>query len=176
MTGTIEVLTRETKEGRCALLRFAPSLRASFGDDLRRTFRSLLDDGIVHFIFDLTNVSDCESSSLGTFIGFHSTTRRRGGSVRIVLHADSHIAQLVRLLKLDRVVSLLDPDDPQASSKDFKAVLKIDDFLTADSATDETPALSIQERCFSEGTSISVSLLDPARDMGGRQACASLFA
>ncbi len=176
MTGAIEVLIRETTEGRCALLKFSPSLRASFGDDLRRTFRSLLDDGIVHFIFDLTNISDCESSSLGTFIGFHSTTRRRGGSIRLVLHPDSQVAQLVRLLKLDRVVSLLDPDDPQASAENFKAALKIDDFLTADSVAEETPAPVVVERSFAADADISVSLLDPVGDMGAQQAFVSLFA
>lgn len=176
MTGAFEVLTRETSDGRCAFLRFAPALRASFGDDLRQTFRSLLDEGITHFIFDLANVKDCESSSLGTFIGFHSTTRRRGGSIRLVLHPDSHVAQLVRLLKLDRVVSMLAPDDPKASSESFKPAPKIDDFLTAGSVAEEAPSASVQARSFAEGTEISVSLLDPAEDMGGEQAFASLFA
>lgn len=75
----------------------APGVRA-------RTFR-LIADGCPHLIIDLSGVTFCDSTGLGTLIGILRRVGREGGSLRLVAVSD-RLARLLHTTGMDAVLNI----------------------------------------------------------------------
>ena len=74
------------------------------GVDLFRTrFKSSLDEGHRHFVFDLRDLRFMDSASIGEMVASLKRAREQSGSVKLLISPGGTIDELIRLSAMDRV-------------------------------------------------------------------------
>jgi anti-sigma B factor antagonist len=66
---------------------------------LRTTMRRFIEDGSLKFILNLGNVNHIDSAGLGELITIYTSTRNRGGDVKL-LNLDKKAKDLLQMTKL----------------------------------------------------------------------------
>ena len=84
-------------------------------DKLQQVFRQLVAEGNLKLIIDLGNVSNLNSTALGTLVHIHTNYVNRGGRI-ILANLDKRITDLLTITKLARVFEI-GPDMAGALAK-----------------------------------------------------------
>jgi anti-sigma B factor antagonist len=79
---------------------------------LRNTIRNFLEHGHNQILLNLEDVDFIDSAGLGELVRTHASIRSRGGELKLV-NPSTHVRQLLRITKLDRVFDIL-PDEISA--------------------------------------------------------------
>jgi anti-sigma B factor antagonist len=91
--------------GGCAVLRIAGEVDVFTAPHLRERVIHLVDNGALHIIADLREVTFLDSTGLGALVGSLKRLRAREGSLTLVISAD-RIARIFRITGLHHVFVL----------------------------------------------------------------------
>ena len=73
----------------------------------RQRLLALISDGAQNVVIDLSGVDYIDSTGLGVLMGGAKRVRSAGGDIRLVT-AGSHLAKLIELTRLDRVLDMFE--------------------------------------------------------------------
>jgi len=73
-----------------------------FEQALRQQAREMIEDGFVHFVISLANVSYLDNSGLGQLCWIYTVAHNRGGDM-VLLRPTERIKRLLNITKLDTV-------------------------------------------------------------------------
>lgn len=76
--------------------------------NLEHFYREKLRDGCLQWELDLTRAGFVSSTMLGLLLAFNATVTRRGGSLAIIVAKDSHLMQLLKISRADRILNVAD--------------------------------------------------------------------
>jgi len=68
-------------------------------------FNQYLDNGVHHFVVDLTNLQHVNSTGLGIFITLFTKVKSRSGDL-FLCNPSTHVSNLMKITKLDTVFRL----------------------------------------------------------------------
>jgi anti-sigma B factor antagonist len=94
-----------TAGGDCAVLRIAGEVDVYTAPQLRERVIHLVDNGTLHIIADLRDVSFLDSTGLGALVGSLKRLRTGEGSLNLVINAD-RILRIFRITGLSQVFAL----------------------------------------------------------------------
>lgn len=94
-----------TAGGDCAILRIAGEVDVYTAPQLRQRVIHLVDNGALHIIADLRDVTFLDSTGLGALVGSLKRLRTREGSLKLVINAD-RILRIFRITGLTHVFAL----------------------------------------------------------------------
>ncbi len=83
-------------------------LDAFTAPNLRTRVDQLLDEGVHHFILDLSEVDFLDSAGLAVLVSVLKRARQAGGNVRLVRPKQEAGLRILRLTKFDRVFDMMD--------------------------------------------------------------------
>ncbi|MCX6080149.1 MAG: STAS domain-containing protein [Chloroflexi bacterium] len=75
---------------------------------LRKVCDKFIEDGIIHIVFDLGNVTMIDSAGLAVLISALKKTRLGGGDVRIIWPQVEAAARILKLTKFDQVFTSIE--------------------------------------------------------------------
>ncbi len=77
---------------------------------LRKACDDLIEQGIVHLVFDLSRVEIIDSSGLAVLVGALKRTRMLNGDVRLIWPRAEAAARVLKLTRFDQVFTSIEPD------------------------------------------------------------------
>ena len=83
-------------------------LDAFSAPDLRGQIERLLDQGVNHFVIDLSHVPFFDSAAMAVFVSALKRARQAGGDVKLVWPQEEAARRIIHLTKFDRVFDLTD--------------------------------------------------------------------
>lgn len=75
---------------------------------LRERFNHLIEDGVIHFVVDLSEVTFLDSAGMAALVSLLKQARSNGGDVSLVWPKLDAAKRILRLTKFDRVFTMLD--------------------------------------------------------------------
>lgn len=85
----------------------------------RETFNAFLEDGLVNFIIDLSNVLFLDSAGMAVLINLLKQSRQLGGNVTLVWPQEPAVRRTLSLTRFDHVFDMV--DSVEAAMKGFVA-------------------------------------------------------
>ncbi len=76
---------------------------------LRKICDEFIDAGVIHLVFNLTDVKMIDSAGLAVLVSALKRTRIGGGDVRLVWPREEAAARILKLTKFDQVFTSIDP-------------------------------------------------------------------
>lgn len=76
-------------------------------DSIKADLTKYIEDGIVHFLIDLTDLKHVNSTGLGIFITLYTRVRGKSGEM-VINNPSENIQNLLKITKLDSVFSITD--------------------------------------------------------------------
>lgn len=76
--------------------------------ELRKRLYMLLDDGVINFVVDLSDVSFMDSAGLSALVSVLTRSRQAGGDVKLVWPTEEAALRILHLTKFDRVFDITD--------------------------------------------------------------------
>lgn len=73
---------------------------------LEHYYREKLRDGWLQWELDLTQSGFFSSTMLGLLLAFNATVAKRGGLLSIIVAKDSHLMQLLKISRADRILNV----------------------------------------------------------------------
>ena len=86
-------------------VRLAGRLDCRSAGEVRETLHAVLDAGSGRLVVDLSGLELLDATGLGVLVGAHRRARLAGGDL-VLRGAPARIARLLRLARLDRVITL----------------------------------------------------------------------
>jgi hypothetical protein len=83
------------------------------GRDLCMQAKTLVEEGIKQWEISLTELTFCDSITLGICIMLHTTVRRFSGMIRFRVSCNSQVYNLMQISRLDRILTIVDPSMTQ---------------------------------------------------------------
>lgn len=75
---------------------------------LRERINTLMGEGVIKFVLDLTQISFLDSAGMAVLVTILKRTRELGGDVRLVWPQEEAARQILRLTKFDRAFTIMD--------------------------------------------------------------------
>ena len=101
--------------GNIPVLQLSGELDLNSVPDVRRAIRGLIDEGLVNFIINLTNLDFIDSSGLGVLVGGLARVREKQGEIKIVC-ANKRILRIFEMTRLTLLFELYADDEAAANS------------------------------------------------------------
>lgn len=76
---------------------------------LRKVCDEFIEAGVIHLVFNLTDVKMIDSAGLAVLISALKRTRLNGGDVRLIWPHEDAAARILKLTKFDQVFTSIDP-------------------------------------------------------------------
>jgi anti-sigma B factor antagonist len=80
---------------------------------LREHMDRLLDDGVVHYVVDLTDVSFLDSAGMAALVSLLKRARGSGGDVKLALPREEAARRILHFTHFDRIFEIVEM--PQAA-------------------------------------------------------------
>jgi len=90
------------------VVKLGDALDAFNAPELRGVLDGYLDQGVVHFVLDLSDTPMIDSAGFSVFVSLFKRTQMRGGSVRLVSPRHDGARRILSLTKFDRVFEMFD--------------------------------------------------------------------
>jgi len=105
MTNEIKV---NLKENTIRIVTLAPETRldAFSAPKFREKVQTLLDDGVIYLVFDLSQTPFLDSAGMAALVSALKQCRQRGGDVRMVWPQAEPVKRILSLTKFDRVFEM----------------------------------------------------------------------
>ena len=78
---------------------------------LRQKCDILLSEGVIHFVFDLSDVTMVDSAGLAVLVSILKKTRLKSGDVRLVWPKTEVAARILKLTRFDQVFVSIEAGD-----------------------------------------------------------------
>jgi anti-anti-sigma factor len=101
-------LTIETKHVEPDIVVLEMAGRITLGNDCRQvewTTNKLVNESRKKIIFDLTQITHLDSTGIGIIVTVAGQMKQAGGQLRVA-GANEHVAQLLKMTSVDRIVGL----------------------------------------------------------------------
>lgn len=105
----LAMMTFQSIEGNSKELtrvKLPPGFDANNWGQLERYYREKIGEGHLKWELDLTQLLFFSSSMLGLAIGFNTIVATRNGSLRLIVAKNSALAQLMKISKVDRILTV----------------------------------------------------------------------
>lgn len=101
-------ITVNRKENTIRIVTLAPETRldAFSAPKFREEVQTLLDDGIIYLVFDLSRTPFLDSAGMAALVSALKQCRQRGGDVRMVWPQAEPVKRILALTKFDRVFEM----------------------------------------------------------------------
>ncbi|GAB4530080.1 MAG: anti-sigma factor antagonist BldG [Anaerolineae bacterium] len=96
----------------------AGRLDANATPRLKEVLRTMTRDGSTNFVVDLRDVTFIDSTGLGVLTSLLRAARAADGTVRLVLHPDSALHNIISIVRFDHMFDLYETPDQALS--DFR--------------------------------------------------------
>lgn len=83
----------------------AGEIDVATASDLDQNLRVPIEDGRVHLVLDLTQVTFLDSSGLSVLVGCRNLVQKAGGTIRLVI-THPNVRKVLEITALDRVFSI----------------------------------------------------------------------
>ena len=106
---------RSLVAGNIPVLRLSGELDLNSVPDVRRSIRALIDEGLVNFIINLTDLDFIDSSGLGVLVGGLARVREKQGEIKITC-ANKRILRIFEMTRLTQLFELYPTEEEAARS------------------------------------------------------------
>jgi anti-sigma B factor antagonist len=94
----------------------AGELDVATAPDLDRKLRAAIEEGQVHLVLDLTQVTFVDSTGLGVLVGCRNLVRKSGGTIRLVV-THRNVRKVLEITSLDTVFPIYESLEAALSAK-----------------------------------------------------------
>jgi len=108
-------IERSLVAGNIPVLRLLGELDLNSVPDVRRSIRSLIDEGLVNFIINLTDLDFIDSSGLGVLVGGLARVREKQGEIKITC-SNKRITRIFEMTRLTQLFELYPTEEEAARS------------------------------------------------------------
>ena len=110
-------IERSLVAGNIPVLRLSGELDLNSVPDVRRSIRALIDEGLVNFIINLSELDFIDSSGLGVLVGGLARIREKQGEIKLACSN----RRILRVFEMTRLTQLFDiyPSEEEAA-KSFR--------------------------------------------------------
>jgi anti-sigma B factor antagonist len=108
-------IERSLVAGNVPVLRLSGELDLNSVPDVRRSIRGLIDEGLVNFIINLTDLDFIDSSGLGVLVGGLARVREKQGEIKITC-ASKRIIRIFEMTRLTQLFELYPTEEEAARS------------------------------------------------------------
>ena len=81
---------------------------------LRQQLDELAEDGVLHYIIDLSATPFMDSAGMAVLVSLLRRTRQSGGSVKLVWPRAEAVRRTLQLTQFDRIFEFVEPKAPAA--------------------------------------------------------------
>lgn len=106
-------IERAMVAGRIPVLRLSGELDLRNVPEVRRSIRSLIDEGHVNFIINLTGLEFIDSSGLGVLVGGLARVREKDGSIKLSC-SNRRILRVFEMTRLTQLFDIYESDETAA--------------------------------------------------------------
>lgn len=107
---------RTSRQGDCAVLSVAGEVDLATAPRLREALTSLVTEGHLRVVVDLTGTEFLDSTGLGALVTGLKRVRAKGGEMRVVC-TNERVAKVFEITSLDRVLPLFESLDEACASQ-----------------------------------------------------------
>ena len=106
-------IERTLVAGNLPVLRLSGELDLNSVPDVRRAIRTLIDEGLVNFIINLSELEFIDSSGLGVLVGGLARVREKQGEVKIAC-SDKRIVRVFEMTRLTQLFEIYPTEEEAA--------------------------------------------------------------